>query len=234
MTINDENTNDELEQKITAAEIEAQIEEPKTGQEVPSSFETAVKENPEEAAPKKEKPSKARMIWRSILVWLVIVAISFAGGFFMDAAVRYQPQKALVQVLNEDLAAAGDEITGLESEVERLSLFEDQNITLAEEINQQKIHLTVLSARAAVADATLAVEQDRSADAKLALDKLGTTLGDLKSMLNADQAEVVENMIQRHTLILIEWENDSFSVQTDLEILASKLNTLENTLFAAP
>jgi len=234
MTVNEENTNDELEQKITAAEIEAQIDEPAADQEVPSSFESEVKESPEEAAPKKEKPSKARMIWRRILVWLVIMAIAFAGGFYTDSLMRYEPQKALVKVLNEDLVAAGDEITALESEVERLSLFEDQNVTFAEEIDQLNIHLTVLSARAAVADATLAVEQDRVADAKLALDKLGSTLDDLKSMLNADQAEVVELMIQRHALVLIELEGDDFTVRTDLELLASKLNTLENTLFSTP
>ena len=92
----------------------------------------------------------------------------------------------------------------------------------------------MLSARAAVADASLAVEQDRQADAKLALDKVGSTLDALKGMLNADQAEVVENMIQRHNLIIIELEGDGYTVQTDLELLSSKLSTLEATLFALP
>ncbi len=71
-------------------------------------------------------------------------------------------------------------------------------------------------------------------DAKLALDKVGSSLDSLKTMLNKDQVEVVDNMIQRHQLILIELNDDGFSAITDLEVLATKLNTLENTLYAAP
>jgi hypothetical protein len=63
---------------------------------------------------------------------------------------------------------------------------------------------------------------------------VGSTLETLKTMLNDDQVEVVVNMLQRHQLILIELEDDSFSAQTDLGVLASKLNALENTLFASP
>ncbi len=234
MTINEETPQDELEQKITEAEEEAQIEETEAEEEISSSFETEVKETPERETVVKEKPSKVRVIWRRILVWLVVMAIAFAGGFFLDTLMRYQPQVELVKVLNEDLEAAGVEISSLEGEIERLAQFEEQNIGLEEEIAKITTHITILSARAAVADASLAVEQARQADASLALDKLGTTLETLKSMLNAEQAEVVENMIQRHKLILIELDDDGFSVQTDLELLASKLNTLENTLFASP
>jgi len=234
MTINEETPQDELEQKITEAEEEAQIEETEAEEEISSSFETEVKDTPVKETVVKEKPSKVRMIWRRILVWLVVMAIAFAGGFFLDTLMRYQPQVELVKVLNEDLQAAGAEISSLEGEIERLAQFEEQNIALEEEIAKINTHITILSARAAVADASLAVEQARQADASLALDKLGSTLETLKSMLNAEQAEVVENMIQRHKLILIELDDDGFSVQTDLELLASKLNTLENTLFASP
>ena len=234
MTINEETPQDELEQKITEAEEEAQIEETEAEEEISSSFETEVKETPAKEPVIKEKPSKVRIIWRRILVWLVVMAIAFAGGFFLDTLMRYQPQVELVKVLNEDLQASGAEISSLEGEIERLAQFEEQNISLEEEIAKITTHITILSARAAVADASLAVEQARQADASLALDKLGSTLETLKSMLNEEQAEVVENMIQRHKLILIELDDDGYSVQTDLELLASKLNTLENTLFASP
>ncbi len=234
MTINEETPQDEIEQKITEAEEEAQIEETEAEEEISSSFETEVKETPAKEPVIKEKPSKVRIIWRRILVWLVVMAIAFAGGFFLDTLMRYQPQVELVKVLNEDLEAAGAEISSLEGEIERLAQFEEQNIGLEEEIAKITTHITILSARAAVADASLAVEQARQADASLALDKLGSTLETLKSMLNEEQAEVVENMIQRHKLILIELDDDGYSVQTDLELLASKLNTLENTLFASP
>ncbi len=234
MTINEEIPQDELEQKITEAELEAQIAEEEPAAEVISSFETEVSEEESQEKPQKVEPSKARKIWRKFLVWMVVIAVAFAGGFFFDTAFRYQPEVELVKVLNDDLAAADEKILSLEEEIVRLSQYEDLNIELTEDLHNITTHITLLSARAAVADASLAVELGHQADAKLALDKVGSTLETLKGLLNADQAEVVENMIQRHNLIVIELDSDGYSVKTDLELLASKLNTLEATLFASP
>jgi len=234
MTINEDMLNDDLEKKIDEAEMEAQIEESNTESEPTSSFEGEVAESPEVIPDEKKKPGKAQLIFRRILIWLVVIAIAFAGGFFVDSVLRYQPEMAKVAALTEEITSAQTEITTLEAEIVRLDVFEEQNVSLTEEIADITTHLTILSARAAVADATLALEQNRFADAKLALDKLGSTLEILKTRLNDDQVEVVNNMLQRHKLILIELDDDSYSAQTDMEVLAAKLNALENTLFASP
>ncbi|NOQ40281.1 MAG: hypothetical protein GQ562_08170 [Anaerolineales bacterium] len=234
MTINEDMLNDDLEKKIDEAEMEAQIEESNTDSEPTSSFEGEVAESPEVIPDEKKKPGKAQLIFRRILIWLVVIAIAFAGGFFVDSVLRYQPEMAKVAALTEEITSAQTEITTLEAEIVRLDVFEEQNVSLTEEIADITTHLTILSARAAVADATLALEQNRFADAKLALDKLGSTLEILKTRLNDDQVEVVNNMLQRHKLILIELDDDSYSAQTDMEVLAAKLNALENTLFASP
>ncbi|MCJ7718124.1 MAG: hypothetical protein MUO54_16605 [Anaerolineales bacterium] len=234
MTINEDNLTDDLEKKIDEAEMEADVEESISGTESTSSFEGELKESAEETPVEKKKPGKARLIFRKILIWLVVMAIAFNGGFFLDAFIRYQPEKAKVEQLTEDITSADEEISSLKSEIERLGVFEDQNVGLKEEISNITTHITILSARAAVADATLALEQNRLADAKLSLDKVGSTLEGLITMLNEDQAEVVDSMLQRHQLIVIELEDDSLSAQTDLEVLASKLNALENALFVSP
>ena len=232
MTTNEDHLQDDLEKRIDEAEMEAQIEENKT--ETESSFEGEVTESIKETQVEQKKPSKARLIFRRILVWLVVIAIAFAAGFFVDSVLRYQPEQVKVERLTTELEDARIEITALEAEISRLSEFEEKNLTLEENITKATIHLTLLSARAAVADASLALEQDRTADAKLALDKVGSTLESLKSLVTEDQAEVVETMIQRHNLIVNELNDDSFSAQTDLVVLAGKLNSLENTLFATP
>lgn len=234
MTSNEDNLKDDLEKKIDEAEMEAHIEESNTESEPTSSFEGEVAESPEVTPDEKKELGRARLIFRRILIWLVVIALAFAGGFFVDAVLRYQPEKAKVADLTEEITSAQTEITTLEEEIDRLSVFEEHNVSLTEEITDITTHITILSARAAVADATLALEQSRIAEAKLALDKVGSTLETLKTMLNDDQVEVVVNMLQRHQLILIELEDDSFSGQTDLGVLASKLNALENTLFAYP
>lgn len=234
MTINENNLSDDLEKKIDEAEMEEQIEESNTESEPISSFEGEVTESPEVTPDEKKKPGKAQLVFRRILIWLVVIAIAFAGGFFVDTVLRYQPEQAKVAALSEDITSAQAEITTLEAEIERLDVFEELNLSLREEIANITTHITILSARAAVVDANLALEQNRLADAKLALDKVGSTLELLKTRLNDDQVEVVDNMIQRHKLILIELEDDSFSAKTDMEVLAAKLNALENTLFASP
>lgn len=234
MTVNEETPQDELEQKITEAEIKAQEEATSEAEESTSSFETVTPEVKEEALSEKKGLSRARKVWRQILIWLVVIAIAFAAGFFLDTRLRYQPEQDRTAALRAELDGAQAEIESLTAEIERLGTFEDVNTGLLEEIDQLNIHLVLLSLRAGVADASLAVEQDRMADARLALSKIGSNLDTLKGMLNEEQADVVENMIQRYQLVMIELDQDGATVQTDLELLTSKLQTLENTLFATP
>lgn len=234
MTTNEDKPQDELEQKISEAELEAQIADGAEAETSGTAFEAVPEEIPEETLPEKTGLSRARKIWRKILIWLVVISIAFAGGFFLDTMLRYKPEQDRTAALKADLDEAQAEIDSLEAEIDRLGTFEDINTTLATEIDQLNIHLVLLSLRASVADASLAVEQDRQADAKLALDKVGSTLDTLKGLLNAEQAEVVENMLQRYELVMIELNNDGATVQTDLQLLLTKLQTLENTLFASP
>jgi len=228
-----ENLSEDLEKMITEAEMEAQIDEDQVDDKT-SSFEEEPVEVSEDTPQEKKELSKARRIYRRILVWLVVIAFAFAGGFFTDTILRYQPGKNRIERLTSDLAESGETITALEDEIEQLNALKDQNTTLLEENAEATIHLTLLGARTAVADARLALEQDRQADAKVALATLEVTLETLKTMVNADQAEVVENMIQRQKLIIIELDGDSIIAQTDLQLLSSHLSSFENTLFAAP
>jgi len=228
-----ENMPEDLEKMITEAELEAQIEE-NEAEESSSSFETDPVVEKEGTAQEKVKLSKARLIWRRILIWLVVITIAFAGGFFLDTVLRFQPEKGRVEDLAIELENTVEEITSLEDEIEKLSLFKDKNTELETKIDSVTTHINLLSARVAVADAGLALEQDRLADAKLALDKLGSTLETLKTFVNLEQAEVVETMIQRQQLIVLELDDDTFSALTDLGVLANQLSGLENTMFAAP
>jgi len=228
-----ENLPEDLEKMITEAEMEAQIEENKA-EEASSSFEAEIPQETGDTATEKKGLSKPRKVFRRILIWLVLIALAFAGGFFVDTVLRYQPAKTRVEQLTADLELSAGTITDLEDEIELLSTYKDKNTALLEEINQATTHLTLLSARVMVSDARLALEQERPADAKLALDKLGTTLASLKELMNTDQADVVENMIQRQKLIILELNEEGFSALPDLEVLDARLSSLENTLFIAP
>ncbi len=217
--------------------MEAQIEanEP---EEVGSSFEAEPVAEPvaevTKPAPEKKKLSRARVIWRKILIWLVVITFAFAGGILVDTILRYEPEKTKVAELTADLESSAAEISQLEDEIVELNLLKDQNAALLAELELVKTHLALLSSRTAVANATLALEQNRPEDGALELEKLGTTLINLKSLLSGDEEVVVENLIQRQKLIVIELEKDNISAQIDLEILAARLNNLEITLFTTP
>ncbi len=234
MEENQENGQDELEKKISEAEMETQLASAAGDQPQAASEEEMAEPAPVEAPPEKKEMSKARKIWRRILVWLVVMAIFFAGGFYLDTYLRYAPAMDQVASLKADLDEKGAEIASLQGEIDRLSQFEGQNMDLREQVDQLETHLKLLIARASVAEASLAVEREQISDARLALDKLGTTLESLKGDLNADQAEVVDSMLQRYRLILNELGNEGYSAGTDLDLLATRLLALENNLFATP
>lgn len=234
MTINEDKPQEELEKKISDAELQAQLEEAAGAENSSGSFETVPEAEITEPALEKKGLSQGRKIWRKVLIWLVVIAIAFAGGFFLNSTLRYQPEQERTAALQADLDDAQAEIASLEAEIERLGKFEDQNTTLSQEMDKLNIHLMILGLRAGIADASLALEQGRLADAKLALSKVGPSLDSLKDMLDADQGETVENLIQRYQLVMIELETDEATVLTDLELMSTKLQTLENTLFAIP
>lgn len=229
-----ENQQADLEEKINEAEMEAQLANSQEEQEK-TPFEGVPSESPPaESPPEKKELSKVRKIWRRVLIWLVVLAIFFAGGFFLDTYLRYSPTQDQVAALKVDLEDKTAEITSLQQEIDRLNQFEEQNASLLDQIDRLEVHLNLLSGRAAVAEASLAVEQDRISDARLALDTLGKSLDSLKGSLNADQAEVVDSMRQRYELVLNELGNEGYSVLTDLDLLANRLIALENNLFAKP
>jgi cell division protein FtsB len=228
-----ENTPEDLEKMITEAEMKAQIEDQKQVS-ASSSFEAETPPDTGDSAPEKKGLSKTRQVFRRILVWLVLIAFAFAAGFFVDAYLRYQPALAEVAQLTADLEESAATITGLQDEIELLSTYKDKNAALVEEIDLATTHLTILSARVLVSDARLALEQESQADARLALDQLGVTLASLKNQVSPEQADVVETMIQRQQLIILEMSGEGFSALPDLEVLDGRLKTLENTLFIAP
>jgi hypothetical protein len=228
-----QNLSDDLEKKISEAEMEAQIEADQV-EEGPPSSEDEPADGPADAPQEKKELSKARKIYRRILVWLVVLAIAFAGGFFTDTVLRYQPEKNRSGRLRTDLVQSEETINTLEDEIEKLEKLKDQNSTLLEENAELTTHLILMAARTTVSDVQLALVQDRQADANVALDSLGETLETLKTLVTSEQAEVVNNMIQRQNLIIIELEGDSYPAQTDLKVLSDQLSSLENTLFAAP
>lgn len=235
----DEKTSEEQEQEQELApgqEVEgmegADVSEDEGVEEVAGPED--VEEEEGEPVEEKVEPGRFRRFLRKALIWLVVIVLAFGAGVGTFYFVRFQPTQERLSQQRQAVQEAQDEIADLESEVDRLSAFEERNQELQQEIDDVRLHITILSARSSVSDALLALSEENIAEAKLELDKVGQTLETLKDMLNQDQVDVVNNMLQRHELIMEELDRDAFSARSDLEVLSSKLGSLENTLFASP
>lgn len=233
----DEQMNDELNTQTVLEGGEQPSPSPESGEEQEQPGEAGLSgeekdQDPGSVGPlEDDKPSR---FFRRVLIWLVVIAVAFAAGFFVDASLRYQPEREANQELQTEVRAAENRVEELEDEIQRLSVFEERNLALEEDLAAMETHLVVVSTQKAVADTMLALTDDDLAQARLSLDRVGRNLADLVERLNEDQVEVVENMQQRHDLIMEELARDSSAAMSDLEVLASKLVSLENTLFSSP
>lgn len=188
----------------------------------------------QEQPPAKKELSRFWKIFRRVALVLIVILGFFLVGFFYSHFVVVKPLRAEMAAVQADLDETRNQLMVVQEENERLMGFEEANQRLQEEAEDLEIHVIVLSARVTVDHALRALQDDNLADARLALDKVGSTLDDLRSRLNTDQQGVVDNMLQRLELIQDELTDDLTAAQSDLIVLASKLVALENTLFAAP
>ena len=215
------------EENDIPAEIPALIEEPETAA---APIEEAVTEVKEE--------SKARRFFRKTLRWTLGLLIVFGLGFTVAIFALYQPTLQKVEQGKSELAQANGQIenlagqiTNLEGEIESLQALEDQNQELTAAQKDRDLYISILNARLDVANALLSLGEGDAAQARIILDKTAETLDTIKIMLEPDQREVVTAMQQRLELVLTEMENDPYAAQSDLDVLATSLLQLENSLF---
>ncbi|MEA2008471.1 MAG: hypothetical protein U9O54_05080 [Chloroflexota bacterium] len=221
---------DEAPWEIPAA-IETETEKEKKAREKQES--KAEKEAKKKKRAERRNTKAAKFI-RVASIWILTFLIIFLAGFATAHIAVSRPVKAELEQASADLTVAEQEITSLEGEVESLSYLETVNESLQTDMEEVNVHITILSTRVAVTDALLALHAGDLAEVKLELGKVEETLKTLKSMLDADQQDVVSSMEQRLALVVDELDKDTAAAKMDLEVLSSKLTSLENTLFANP
>lgn len=213
--------------------------------EVETKKEKKVKKKEEKEAAKAKKVAKkkkraerrntkAAKFIRRAAIWLLAILVIFLGGYALSHIMVAGPTKLALEEARSDLAMAEEEIASLQGEVEDLSSFEAANESLERDMEDVNTHITVLSARVAVTGALISLHDGELAEVRLKLDKVKETLKVLKTMLNADQRDVVTSMEQRLELVVGELDEDTTAAEMDLKVLSGKLISLENTLFANP
>ncbi|OQY27865.1 MAG: hypothetical protein B6I38_09715 [Anaerolineaceae bacterium 4572_5.1] len=223
---------DEVPWEIPAeVEVEAETKKEKKAREKQETKATKAAKKQKRIERRNTKTAK---FIRVATIWILAFLIIFLAGFATSHITVARPAEAELEQVRAELIAAEAKVASIEGEIENLSSLEADNESLQAAMGEVNIHVNILSARVAVTDALLALQAGDLAEVKLELGKVEETFKTLKSMLNADQKGVVENMEQRLALVVGELDEDTTAVENDLKMLSSKLISLENTLFANP
>ncbi len=202
-----------------------------TEEEAPQAGEEEI-EQPEEEAPKEE--SKARRFFRLTLRWILSVMIVFGLGYLTAIFALYRPTTQELGQMRGELKAARDQIDTLEARVEELKPLEAENEELLAAQDEYELHIAILNARLDVAMAQMALVQGDIAKAQITLRNTDETLAKIKNLLPESQSEIVTAMEERLELTLSEIEDDPYAAQSDLDVLATNLLQLEDSLFSSP
>jgi len=208
---------------------ESEEEAPQPGEE---EIEQPEEEAIEEKAPKEE--SKARRFFRQALRWVLGVLIVFGLGYLTAIFALYRPTTQELSRASGELEAARDQIATLEARVEELKPLETKNEELLAAQDEYELHIAILNARLDVAMARLALVQGDIAKAQITLRNTDDTLAKIKTLLPEAQSDVVTAMEDRLELTLSEIEEDPYAAQSDLDVLATNLLQLEDSLFSSP
>jgi hypothetical protein len=236
--------NKDQEKELPAAEEETREEpslpiedysaketEEETAQATAEEIEQPEEEAPEEA-PKEE--SKARRFFRLALRWVLGVLIVYGLGYLTAIFALYRPTTQELGQTRGELEAARDQINSLEARVEELKPLEAENEELLAAQDEYELHIAILNARLDVAMARLALAQDDIAKAQITLRNTDETLAKIKTLFPEAQSEIVTAMEDRLELTLSEIEDDPYAAQSDLDVLATNLLQLEDSLFSSP
>ncbi len=206
--------------------------------------ETVEANGPEErpvSRPEERPVSRRERVGRSFrrgLRWLVILLVAFGLGFLAAVIALYLPaQQRLQQARQESegrVTEAQQQVSALETQVAGFAGLEGANQELEAQARQSELHVHILSSRADISAALLALAEEDLPRASAALTKTGDTLAALEGLLEPEQQKLAQDMQERLELARNEMGEDAFAARSDLGVLTNMLRELENAYFAAP
>jgi hypothetical protein len=185
---------------------------------------------PPEAPPE----TRGRRVLRLAIRWLAALLIVFGLGVLATALLFYRPTTEELSGVQRELQGARQRIAELESEVDRLQTLESENQALEEELEGAELRIQILSALSDVNAARLALADEEIASAQEHLAGTPETLERLEGLVDSQQREEVTAMQNRLELALEEIERDQFAAQSDLRVLATNLEQLDDTFSTNP
>jgi hypothetical protein len=202
----------------------------KPSADVPSEFE-AGRQAAAVEADLKPAPAKPKLsIYRRILRWGLSAVILFGLGALAVALGVVMPMQRSGQSRESALEAANQKISSLEATMESFSSLGSKTKGLETDLDQANRAIAILSARADVATAQLALAKKDPAKARLAVTNTPATFDKLAALLEPNQRQVVTDMKDRLNLALTELDTNSYAAESDLDVLMTALLQLESAI----
>jgi septal ring factor EnvC (AmiA/AmiB activator) len=183
----------------------------------------------------KPKFGRARRIWRTALIWMVVVSAALLAGVLIYHFVRYKPaNETLIQTQSElsQVKLANDDFTARLAIVdEEVAGLESSNQALQSEVSTTKAHLELLKVLVDVSNARIALFLEDTTSAKSALTNTTQRLEILLPSIAEYDANLAQSMPQRLNIIINGLDRDIATAKIDLELFTKDLLEVEAALF---
>jgi hypothetical protein len=202
---------------------------------LPSIQEPEPEKNQADPITGKNKIGRGRRIWRTVLIWMVVIAAAFLIGLLADHFIRYKPVNELLQQTQSELSQANLTIDDLNARLatvdDRIAALENDNHTLQSDLDAAKSHLKLLQVLVDVSNARIALFLDDLEGAKAALTDTPRKLEVLGPSIAGYDAGLAQSMPQRLNLIILGLDRDVQTARIDLELLTKDLLEVEAAVF---
>ena len=178
--------------------------------------------------------SKAKRFFVRMIRWFLGTAIVFGLGFLAAVFALYIPARQSINDYKFKVEQANQQIVSLNSEVGKSQVIEQKYQDSQLELQNDEFFQTILRARIDVTNAMLAVANNDLEKAKLNLSDTKEILKHHETFVKTDQVKTITDMQARLELVLNEIENNPYAASSDLDVLSTSLQQLENTYFSTP
>lgn len=188
--------------------------------------------NETEAIQSESKPeTRLQKLLAGALRWGLVGLIAFALGALVITFALYNPTRQKLNVANAALEHANETTN---TQADQIVTLQTENENLQTELDSTTLHFNVLEALSGLRGASLAVNTNDYAGARLQLIQASEALDTLSGRVGADQKDVFIAMQQSASQALSDVQYNLRSAQPELDQLINNLVQLEDNLFPDP
>jgi chromosome segregation ATPase len=188
-------------------------------------------DNKEFIKPEEKSESSFKKTLRGSAKWLLVVLGAFVIGVLLIFFTLYNPIRQKLDLANTSLEHANETIN---TQADQIITLQTENESLQTQLDSTTLHLDVLEALSGLRGASLAVDSDDYAGARLLLIQASEAMDSLSGRLGADQRDVFVAIQQSAAQTLVDVQNNLQSAQPELDQLINNLVQLEDNLFPNP